>query len=31
MYPLEIVDLLMETSVDSRISLKVLLDKWLLQ
>lgn len=30
-YPEEIVELLSDTSVDSRISLKVLLDKWLLQ
>lgn len=29
--PTEIVELLSETSVDSRISLKVVLDKWLLQ
>ena len=29
--PKEIVELLSETSVDSRISLKVVLDKWLLQ
>ena len=30
-YPEEIIELLTETSVESRISLKVLLDKWLLQ
>lgn len=29
--PSEIVELLSETSVDNRISLKVVLDKWLLQ
>ena len=29
--PKEIVELLSETSVDNRISLKVVLDKWLLQ
>ena len=29
--PREIVELLSETSVDNRISLKVVLDKWLLQ
>ena len=30
-YPTEIVELLSETTVDNRMSLKVLLDKWLLQ
>lgn len=29
--PVEIVDLLSETSVDNRICLKIVLDKWLLQ
>jgi hypothetical protein len=29
--PSEIVELLSETSVDNRISLKIVLDKWLLQ
>lgn len=30
-YPKEIVELLSETSIDNRISLKIVLDKWLLQ
>ena len=30
-YPSEIIELLLETSVDNRISLKIVLDKWLLQ
>jgi hypothetical protein len=29
-YPTEIVELLSETSIDNRISLKIVLDKWLL-
>jgi hypothetical protein len=31
LYPKEIVELLSETSIDNRISLKIVLDKWLLQ
>lgn len=30
-HPKEIVELLSETSIDNRISLKIVLDKWLLQ
>lgn len=30
-HPKEIIELLSETSIDNRISLKIVLDKWLLQ